>query len=197
MALGAPRVLGLVLAGGRSTRFGSEKAVAVVDGAPMVSRVAAVLARGCEAVAVNARADSGAAAWARGAGLEVLPDPPGAPDGPLAGVLAGLAGAERRGAAWLLTAPCDTPWLPEDLGGRLMGEVGAAAAATAVTAEGSHPLCTLWSVRLRAPLAAALKDGAHPSVRAWLREAGAAEVRFAEAEAFANLNTPAGPKTAR
>ena len=191
MALSGPRVLGLVLAGGRSTRFGSEKAVAPVEGAPMVARVAAVLARGCEALAVNARADSGAAAWARGAGLETLPDPPGAPDGPLAGVLAGLELAERHGAAWLLTAPCDTPWLPDDFAARLMAEVRASAAATAVTAEGSHPLCTLWSVRLRDRLAAALKDGAHPSVRAWLREAGAAEVRFAEAQAFANVNTSA------
>ena len=193
MAVGGPRVLGVVLAGGRSTRFGSEKAVAVVDGAPMVARVAAVLAHGCEAVAVNAPEASGAAAWARAHGLTVLPDPPGLPDGPLAGVLAGLDAAERHGAAWLLTAPCDTPCLPADLGERLMSAVGAAPAATVVTtSEGSHPLCTLWSVGLRAPLAAALDAGAHPSVRAWLRQAGAAQVAFADTRAFANLNTPAG-----
>ena len=190
MSLGGARTLGVVLAGGRSTRFGSEKAMVEVDGAPMVARVAAVLAAGCEAVAVNARPDSGAAAWARTAGLALLPDPPGAPDGPLAGVLAGLHAAEARGCTWLLSAPCDTPWLPGDMGARLAAGVGDTRAAVATTAEGSHPLCALWSVALRPRLAAALAEGRHPSVRAWLREVGAAEVRFADAAAFLNLNTP-------
>ena len=181
MALGARGTLGLVLAGGRSTRFGSEKAVAVVDGAPMAARVAAVLALGCEAVAVNARPDSGAAAWARDGGLSVLPDPPGAPDGPLAGVLAGLEAAGRLGFAWLATAPCDTPWLPPDLVAELDAGLGESLAATAVTAEGSHPLCTLWSVALRPRLAAELAEGRHPSVRAWLRDAGASSLTSSSA----------------
>ncbi len=183
-------ILGLVLAGGRSTRFGSEKAVAVVDGAPIVARVAAVLARGGAEVAVNAPVESAAAAWARAHGLVVLPDPPGAPDGPLAGVMAGLDEAARRGAGRLVTAPCDTPWLPDDLVARLRAGVGQAPAAVAVTADGSHPLCTLWSPRLRPRLAADIAHGRHPSVRAWLREAGAAEVRFPQPAAFANLNRP-------
>ena len=199
MAIGGARVLGVVLAGGRSTRWGSEKAVAVVNAAPMVARVAAVLSRACDEVAVNAPDDSGAAAWARAAGLRVLPDAADAPDGPLAGVLAGLDAAADRGDAWLLTTPCDTPWLPEDLGARLLAAAGDAPAATAVTSEGTHPLCTLWSVRLRAPLADALAGGAHPSVRAWLQEVGATPAHFAEPRAFKNLNTPppAPPSPAR
>ena len=183
------RTLGLVLAGGRSTRWGSEKAVARVGGAPMVAHVAAVLAQDCEGVAVNAPEASGAADWARARGLTVLPDAPGLPDGPLAGVLAGLVWAAAQGADGLVTAPCDTPELPPDLAARLAAELDSAPAAFAVTADGSHPLCAAWSLALLPSLRAELERG-HPSVRGWLQEVGAREAAFAHAAAFRNLNTP-------
>lgn len=180
-------IVGVVLAGGRSTRFGSEKAMAVVEGAPMIARVATVLGAGGAPVAVNAPETSGAAAWARAEGLPLLPDAAGAPDGPLSGVLAGLDWAAARGAAALVTAPCDTPRLPPDLVPRLAQARGEAPAAAAVTADGSHPLCALWSVQLREPLRLQLAE-VHPSVSRWLEQVGAAWARFAESEAFANLN---------
>ncbi len=189
--------LGVVLAGGRSTRFGSEKAVALVDGEPMIAHVAAVLARGCEEVAVSAPNDSGAAAWARSRGFRVLPDPPGAPDGPLADVLAGVTWTREQGAALLATVPCDTPRLPADFVDRLGAELGDAAAAFAVTSEGAQPLCALWRATLIDPLAITLTGGAHPAIRVWLRSLGAAEVRFEDPGAFANLNTPVTNTSAR
>lgn len=180
-------VVGVVLAGGRSTRFGSEKAVAKVGKAPMIAYVRSVLAQGCEAVAVNAPEDSGAAKWAKAQGADLLPDAPGSPDGPLAGVLAGLAWAETRGADWLAVAPCDTPWLPGDLVARLRAGAGEAPAAVAVTESGGHPLCMLLRTTLRTELEATLAAG-HPSVRQWLDAAGAVGVRFDDEGAFQNLN---------
>lgn len=183
----APRPLGLVLAGGRSRRFGREKALAEVDGRPMIAAVAAVLARGCAAVAVNAPDGSGAAAFARAAGLELLPDTPGDPEGPLAGVRAGLLWAQSRGAGALVTAPCDTPFLPEDFVARL---AAAGAPAVAETAEGGQWLCALWGVDLLEPLGRRLAGGAHGPVHALLTEHGAARVAFDRPEAFANVNVP-------
>ncbi len=183
------RIAGLVLAGGRSSRFGSDKAMAVLEGRPLIAHVADALAAGCEALAVNAPLQRQAAAWARAAGRPLLPDPPGAPDGPLTGVLEGLRWAATRGCDALATAPCDTPRLPADLTARLAEALGEVPAAVARTSEGVQPLCALWRVSLAGPMAQALAQG-HPSVRRWLSGIGAVEVAFPDAAAFANVNTP-------
>jgi len=179
-------VLGLVLAGGRSRRFGREKALVEVGGRPMIAAVAEVLARGCEAVAVNAPESAGAAAWARIAGLDLVCDRPGDPDGPLAGVRAGLEWARARGAQWLVTAPCDTPFLPEDYVARLVAPGRTAAAETAV---GGHWLCAIWGVGDLEALERWLSEG-HGRVEAFLQACGAVSVRFDEPAAFANVNRP-------
>lgn len=183
------RIGGLVLAGGRSSRFGSEKAIALMGGEPLVAHVAAALRPECVALAVNARPESGAAVWARDAGLPLLSDPPALPDGPLTGVLQGLRWAAHLGCEALATSPCDTPGLPGDLVARLAAAIGDAPCAYARTASGSHPLCTIWRVELAAVLEPALGRG-HPSVRDWLAQIGAAPVTFEDAAAFANVNTP-------
>lgn len=183
-------IVGLVLAGGRSRRFGADKAMAELGGRSLFEPVVDVLAAGCVQVAVNARAgpvDERAAAL----GLGRVADPPGAPDGPLAGVLAGLAWAEAAGAALLATAPCDTPFLPPDLVARLAGALRADdGLAFARAPDGVHPLCGLWRVRLVAPLADLLADGAHPPVRAAVTRLGGRAVDFENATDFFNMNTP-------
>lgn len=175
-----------MLAGGRSRRFGREKALVEVGGRPMIAAVAQVLARGGAAVAVNAPDGSGAAAWARGEGLELVPDRPGDPDGPLSGVRAGLEWARARGAEWLVTAPCDTPRLPDDYVARLAAP-GLPAAAE--TVEGGHWLCAIWRVSDLEALERWLARG-HGKVEAFLEACAAARVRFDDPAAFANVNRP-------
>ncbi len=182
------RIAGLVLAGGRSSRFGSEKAMARLEGRPLVAHAAHALQGGCQALAMNAPAGCAAAAWARTEALPLLSDPPDAPDGPLTGVLEGLRWARALGCDALATSPCDTPWLPLDLVATLADALGEAPAAFAATPSGSHPLCTVWRVGLEGALAEVLSSG-HPSVRAWLTGIGAAQATFADASAFANVNT--------
>ncbi len=46
------RLLGAVLAGGQSRRFGSDKALALLDGRPLIAHVIAALAAQTEAVIV-------------------------------------------------------------------------------------------------------------------------------------------------
>ena len=178
--------LGLVLAGGRSRRFGREKALAEVGGRPMIAAVADVLARGCGAVAVNAPEGAGAAAWAGGEGLDLVCDRPGDPDGPLSGVRAGLERARATGAGWLVTAPCDTPFLPEDYVARLVAPGGPA---VAETAEGGHWLCAVWRASDLEALERWLAQG-HGRVEAFLQACGAVRVRFDDPGAFANVNRP-------
>jgi molybdopterin-guanine dinucleotide biosynthesis protein A len=117
---------------------------------------------------------------------------PGAASGPLAGVLAGLAWAQREGFGWLATAPCDAPLLPGDLVPRLSDGAASSGArlALAATSDGWQPLCALWRTDLATELAAALADGRHPSVHGFAEAVGACVVEFEDASAFLNINTP-------
>jgi molybdenum cofactor guanylyltransferase len=182
------RVAGVVLAGGRSVRFGGEKAAALLAGTPLVMWAARRLERSCVAVAVNARPGTEAESLARAAGLPVLHDAPGDAAGPLAGVRAGLMWARGLEASALAVSPCDAPLLPEDLFPRLIAAAGEGAA-MAVTGDGRQPLCAVWPVGALAEVAAALAGGAHPPTWRVLESLNAQHVRFESAVAFANLNT--------
>ncbi|MEZ6023357.1 MAG: molybdenum cofactor guanylyltransferase [Hyphomonadaceae bacterium] len=172
-----------ILAGGESRRFGADKVMADVAGQPMVARVAALL--GGDTLAVVGHAE--AAVLLNAADLR---DPADAMRGPLAGVLAALNWAESMGAAWLLTAPCDTPLLPPDLYPRLIAaaEAANAAAAHARTDDGVHALCAVWRPALAVRLRASFAQGVHPPVRELAPDA--VHVHFADGAAFLNVNTP-------
>ena len=181
---------GVVLAGGRSVRFGGEKAAALLAGKPLLLWAAQRLQRSCTVVAINARPGSEAQGIAESAGLPVLHDLAGDAAGPLAGVRVGLAWAKEQGAPVLAVSPCDAPLLPEDLFARLLAAAGDAAA-MAETSDGPQSLCAVWPVSALAALSEALAGGAHPATWRMLDSIGARRVRFERAEAFANLNTRA------
>ena len=97
---------GLVLAGGRSSRFGRDKSRLQLDGVPLARRVADALAPCCAGILLS----SGHPLASAGEGWTAVPD--NFPDaGPLAGLEAGLA---RAGTPHLLAAPCDMPLLTTD-----------------------------------------------------------------------------------
>ncbi len=181
-------VAGMVLSGGRSVRFGSEKAAAVLSGRPLLLWATDRLARSCGPVAISTRPGTEAERLAAAAGLPVLHDAAGDPDGPLAGVRAGLIWAQTIGARSLAVTPCDAPLLPDDLFVRLIAAAGPGAA-LAETADGLQPLCAVWPVTALPVLAEALADSAHPPTWRILQNLDAAKVRFDDAKAFANLNT--------
>ena len=95
----------MVIAGGRSIRFGGEKAAALLAGTPLLLWAVKRLQHTCYAVAVNARSGTQAEALAHAQGLPVLHDAPGDAAGPLAGVRAGLTWAQGLGAAAIAVSP--------------------------------------------------------------------------------------------
>ncbi len=183
-------VVGMVLAGGRSVRFGGEKAAALLSGRPLVMWAAQRLQSCCHPVAINARPGTESEALANAAGLPVLHDAAGDADGPLSGVKAGLIWAKGLGARALAVSPCDAPLLPDDLFRRLI-DAAQDGAAMAETSEGHQPLCAVWPVSALPALTEILANGAHPATWRTLDGFGAARVRFDPPEAFANLNTRA------
>jgi molybdenum cofactor guanylyltransferase len=196
MRLAAPNdplrtpIVGVVIAGGRSVRFGGEKAVAMLSGMPLLLWAARRLQRACSAVAVNARAGTETEALALAADLPVLHDQQQDPLGPLAGVKVGLQWARDLGAHALAVSPCDVPRLPEELFPRLI-EAAGDGAAMAETVDGNQPLCAVWPVSALPALTEALVGGRHPPTWRLLEQLGARHVRFSTPESFANINTPA------
>jgi len=181
-------VVGLVLAGGRSVRFGGEKAVAQLDGKPLLEWAADRLRSVCVNVGANVRPGTEAEAVAKTLGLPVLHDEAGDATGPLAGVKVGLIWAEAQGARTLAVTPCDAPSLPEDLYVHLL-ECTTTGAAMAETSEGRQPLCALWPVSALPIVREALAGGAHPPTWKLLEQIGAVKVSFGDAAAFVNINT--------
>ena len=186
--MSARPVAGLVLAGGRSVRFGGEKAVAMFEGRPLLLSAAERLRSICDSVGASVRRGTEAEALAKSMELPTIYDAPGDAQGPLAGVKAGLIWAEARGARLLAVSPCDAPLLPDDLYVRLL-ENADGGAAMAETSEGRQPLCALWPVTALPAVAEALSGGAHPPTWQVLVGLGARQVLFEHAEAFANINT--------
>jgi molybdopterin-guanine dinucleotide biosynthesis protein A len=182
-------IVGLVLAGGRSVRFGGEKAVAKLDGRTLLEWAAERLRTVCGSVAINVRRGTEAEAAARAEGLPTLYDEAGDALGPLAGVKVGLIWAQEQGARALAVSPCDAPLLPDDLYLRLLANARNDAAAMAETRDGRQPLCAIWPVTSLPAVREALRDGAHPPTWQMLERIGARKVFFDAPEAFANVNT--------
>jgi molybdopterin-guanine dinucleotide biosynthesis protein A len=180
----------LVLAGGRSSRFGADKALARFHEQTLLE-LSLDRFSPCQARAVAMRSDGPAAAHASELGASVVYDRPHAAEGPLAGIAAGLAWAHANGCTLLAIAPCDAPLLRWRHYECLLQEIGDAAAAFAVTSTGKHPLCSVWSCDLLSVIEEAMTGGDHPSVRGFLRAQGARSVRFEDARGFANANTAA------
>jgi len=181
--------LGVILAGGQATRMGGgDKGRLRLGPATILSHVIDRLEPQVAGLALNANGDP---TRFDDLGLPVVPDSIDGFAGPLAGVLAGLDWAATQGAAHIVTAAADTPFLPCDLVPQLMlaAEGSPSHMALAATPDGRHPTFGLWPVALRDDLRAALNDGLRKVVL-WTDKHGAAMAEFADDRAFFNVNTP-------
>ncbi|OIR02017.1 molybdenum cofactor guanylyltransferase [mine drainage metagenome] len=183
---------GLILAGGEARRMGGgDKGRHGVAGRPMLPDLLETLAGQGIVLALSA---NGPARRFADLGLPVLADAvPGL--GPLGGLLTGLDWAAAQGMAWLLTAPCDTPFLPKDLLPRLAAAARMRERPAAVAASGGsrHPVAGLWSVSLRQDLRRFLLEEGGRRMGGWAERCGAAEADWpAEpVDPFFNVNHPA------
>lgn len=141
------RLSGVIVAGGRSRRFGAQdKALASVDGTPMIRRVADRLAPVTDELVINCRADQRDAIDAVLDGTAHSPrfavDP--VPDrGPVFGLRTGLRAATGDYAAVLA---CDRPFVTPHLVTRLfLRAVGDSAAVPRLDGY-RQPLCAAYRV---------------------------------------------------
>lgn len=121
-------------------------------------------------------------------GYRVIPDAIHGFAGPLAGLHRGMTEAQHELVA---TAPCDSPFLPHDLVGRLLGAMNERNAEIAVAKTGvqPHPVFCLCRKDLLEGLTGFLAAGGR-KIDAWYATLKVAEVAFDdEAAAFSNINT--------
>lgn len=186
---------GLILAGGRGSRMGGiDKGLQTFQGRPFVAHVIERLRPQVGALLINAnRNETAYAAW--GASVVADADPAGF-HGPLAGMLAGLIHSRTD---WIVTAPCDSPFLPLNLVQRLAEAVNPTSepqrrmAIACTPGDGGRrqrePVFSLMHRDLAPSLGEALARG-EGRIVGWAMSVGCAEVLFDDASAFANINTP-------
>lgn len=187
-------ITGLLLAGGRGSRMGHvDKGLQLFRGEPMAAHVLRRLAPQVGALAINANQNLDQYA---AFGAPVWPDDLTGFEGPLAGLETGM---RRCATELLVTAPCDSPFLPADLVERLHAALDAAGAdlALAETEEAGAD----GVVRIQPqPVFALVRTAALPHLSGYLAGGGrrmdgwygsikVVRVRFEQAAAFRNINT--------
>ncbi len=187
-------ITGLILAGGRGSRMGGvDKGLQTFRGAPMAMHTLMRLSPQVDHVLINANRNLAAY---ESFGVPVVTD--SVPDfaGPLAGILAGLEQCQTR---FLLTAPCDSPFVPTDLASKLAQALEAADARIAMPvtmAPDEHgqprrqvqPVFCLMDARLADDLTAYLQSGGR-KIETWTARHATVDVLFDDSAAFANINT--------
>ncbi len=183
-------LFGLLLAGGRSTRMGRDKASMVLgaDGLNQAQRGIQALARVCEKTFLSLR--EGQTAPAGCEGIETVRDKPGL-GGPLAGILAAFD--REPNAAWLVMA-CDLPFVTPEV---LINLVSArredlAFRAYASSSDGlPEPLCAIYEPAAREILQShAAKNHLCPRHILIEEKAPLLELPQTHREALENMNSP-------
>lgn len=157
-------ILGAVLAGGRSSRFGSDKALAALGGHTLLERAVASLEAQCDSVIVVGRGD--------------VADRPRPGMGPLGGINAALHHAASHGFSEVLTCGVDCAGLSPQTCADL-------APAPAYVAD--QPVIGLWPASAAPALDAFLASDAKHSMRAFAAMIGARPVSLSASPA--NINT--------
>jgi molybdopterin-guanine dinucleotide biosynthesis protein A len=179
---------GFVLAGGKSTRMGQDKASVTLNGLTLLQHALAALREVCSDVAILGKQEL------YGALGPVYEDIfPGC--GPLGGIHAALSSSKTK---FNLIIAVDTPFLAPDFLSYLAERAfdSGAIVTTPEIDDYTQPLCTVYSLEFRSIVEQALRQGNYKIVPLFppgrtlvIKEAELRQFAFA-ADMFENLNTP-------
>jgi molybdopterin-guanine dinucleotide biosynthesis protein A len=195
MTISANDISGLILAGGRSTRMGGrDKGLQILDRQPMITHIIERLQPQVGRLLINANQNQEAYELF---GLPIIADVISNFVGPLAGLHAGLSYCSTP---YLLSVPCDCPFLPTDLVRRLSHALMSSGAdvAYAITINQNqtehHPVFCLLKRDVMVGLGEYLSEGGR-KVLSWVSCQPHVQVVFDDHSAFLNINTPDDLKT--
>lgn len=195
-AVDVPRaILGVVLAGGLSSRMGRDKAAIPLGGISLAMRALERLRPQVAALAYN-----GDAALPGLAGdIEAIPDAAPGTFGPLSGVLAGLRLAQSRGLPLVVSVPVDAPFFPHNFVRQLHDALEDTNSMIAVAASKDtlHPVFALWSSDLADDLEYFIARDPKRRVRGFIERHPHVVVDFTatgyapgDIDPFTNMNRP-------
>ncbi len=177
----------VVLAGGRATRMGgADKGLICFQGTPLAAQICAALEPQVAELMINANRNL---ERYRKLGHKVVEDQLADHQGPLAGMHAALLEA---GHPWLLTIPCDGPFVCNDYAARMFDAAKNQTARLAVAHDGqrAQPVYSLIHRDLAGSLINFLQSGERKIDR-WHAQHAFATVDFSDAQSmFVNVNTP-------
>jgi molybdenum cofactor guanylyltransferase len=162
------KILGAIIAGGKATRFGGDKAAALLNGKALIEHVADGLRPQVDALIVCGRD------WP---GMDSVADRPAPDMGPLGGLCAALHYGAANDFDAVMTAGCDVlpvPHLCGDDDGFIVKD---------------HYLFGVWPTALASQLDRHLATESNHSMRHWIAASGAHEIL--SDTPLHNLNTPA------
>lgn len=159
------RTLGAVLVGGRSSRFGSNKALAFFGDRTLGEHAAAAIRPHVDEVVL--------------VGGDAVADLPHPGLGPLGGIAGALDHAASHDFAHVLTIGCDMPRVPDELIGALLRRAPAFCR--------DAPVLGYWCSAAGAHLLAHIETAPNRSVAGWAEALGALPI--ASPVPIANVNT--------
>jgi molybdopterin-guanine dinucleotide biosynthesis protein A len=150
-------VRGYVLAGGASSRFGTDKALAELQGKSMLARTVDIVASVCSDVAIVAAESKVLDKQAR----NILDRWPG--EGPLGGILTALLDVTQNSSQelWCLVVSCDMPFLTQEWLAFLATRASESSGEAIVpqNAGRMEPLCACWKSSASAAISAMFDAG--------------------------------------
>ena len=180
-------VTGLLLAGGRARRMGgNDKGLLPLNGRPLAAWGLERLAPQVDELLISANRNQ---AQYEELGAAVISDSIDGFVGPLAGFVAGLQQAKNQ---WVVTAPCDSPFLAEDYVERMIATMSKQSVDAVVAHDGNRlqPVFILINCRLREGLFQFLESDQR-KIDLWLGQTNWCMTDFSDCpDMFLNANTP-------
>ncbi len=179
-------ITGIILAGGRARRMGGQdKGLIQLARKPMIEYVLNAIEPQVDAIIINANRNQKVYGKY---GYPVVADQIGGYCGPLAGMASGLQAAKTP---FIVTAPCDTPLIPDDLVHKLYSilQDEDAEICTAHANGRLQPVFTLMKSELLSSMLDFLNSGER-KIDKWFEKHRLAIADFSEqAETFININS--------
>ncbi len=179
-------VTGVILSGGQARRMGGQdKGLVMLDGKPMIEIIIDVLKPQTAKLLINANRNHDRYSQY---GLELVPDELSGYCGPLAGMASAL---KTINTDYMVTAPCDSPFIPLDLVQRLADALENKSTEISVAHDGERiqPVFCMLKKTLLQSLTDYLTAGERKIDR-WFKQHDFAVADFSDKpETFDNINT--------
>ena len=150
----------VILAGGKGRRMGGkEKALIPLLDRPLLSYVLEKISGKVAPIALNINTNL---EQFTKFGYPIIEDPIKGHLGPLAGILASLNWAKQHNKDWVMTLPCDTPFLPHNLVQSMLNAKNNQPDVDLIVAKSrgfNHPVIALWKSEINIKLKNALDEG--------------------------------------